>query len=138
MCYNISLLNLSFVFTTSCLSLLSVHKLSWMLIQLRLSWQNTRSTTQTSLCAVTPQLMTSLMWSREIGKLKCQNGRSIVIPSRCGLLQSGIPIPSTPMQMIFKMLFMSDKIPTIQFSDHVPLSHAGVMQTQSLLGLLGK
>lgn len=46
----------------------------------------------TSLCAATPQLMTSLMWWREIGKLlKCQNGPSLVIPSGCGLLKSSIP-----------------------------------------------
>lgn len=74
------------------LSLFSVHKVSWMVTPSRVSWQSTRSTTRTWLCAATLQLMTSLMWWREIGKLlKCQNGPSLVIPSGWGLLKSSVP-----------------------------------------------
>lgn len=81
------------------LSHFSVHKPSWMLKLLRVSWQSTRSTTPTSLCAATPQLMTSLMWWREIGKLlKCQNGLSLVISNGCGLLGSSIPFKFPPHQ----------------------------------------
>lgn len=77
----------------------SVHKVSWMVTPWRVSWQSTRSTTRTWLCAATLQLMTSLMWWREIGKLlKCQNGPSLVIPSGWGLLKSSVPFPSPFLQ----------------------------------------
>lgn len=57
-----------------CLSVISVHKLSSILKQLRASWPNTRSITRISLCVPTAPLMTSSMWWREIGKpLKCHS-----------------------------------------------------------------